>query len=103
MKSHRFTYVLVFLVLGTLGLAFARQAQTTPPQTSREDHLKQEQERKSRFPTADYNEPDSPDPNINRLRKEKQARYNDFHLVSTYPPTSGVEVVFVGDGLMAFP
>ena len=102
MKKNIFTYVLVFIVLGTLGLAFARQGQDSPSNKEK-DQLKEQQEKKGRFPTAEYAEPDSTDTTKNRIRKEKQLRHNDFKIVAKDPPDWQTERVFVGEGAMNFP
>jgi hypothetical protein len=98
MKRSIFTYVLLVLVLGTLGLGFARHSQNRSAQN---DRLKQQQ--KYRFPIAEYDEPDSPDPTKNRMRKEKQLRHNDFKIVASKPPEWQTERVFVKEGAMNFP
>ena len=99
MKTNIFTYVLLVLVLGTLAVAFARHGQNTPAS----NRLKPPQEKKNGFPTAEYNEPDSPDATKNRIRKEKQLRHNDFKIVASNPPEWQAETVFVGEGVMSFP
>ena len=99
MKTNISTYVLVVLVLGTLGLAFAQHNQNI----SADNRLKQPQEKKNAFPTAEYDEPDLPDPTRNRIRKEKQLRHNDFKIVASNPPDWQTERVFVGEGAMSFP
>ena len=100
MKTNIFTYVLVALVLGTLGVAFARHSQNSP---ANHDRSKQPQEKKNLFPTAEYDEPDSPDARKNRIRKEKQLRHNNFKIVASNPPEWQTERVFVGEGAMNFP
>jgi len=101
MKKHLLTYVLLFLVLETLGLTFARQGQNTSNNVK--DPLKQEQERKSRFPTAEYEEPDLADAAKNRIRKEKGLRHNDFQIVDPNPPAWAAEVVATVHDAMNFP
>ncbi len=100
MKTNIFTYVLVVLVLGTLGVAFARHSQDNSAQNDRQ---KSPQEKKNGFPIAEYDEPDSPDPAKNRIRKEKQLRHNNFKIVASNPPEWQTERVFVGEGAMSFP
>ena len=100
MKKNIFTYVLTVLVLGTLGLAFARHSQNSSATSERS---KPPQEKKTTFPTADYDEPDLPDATKNRIRKEKQLRHNDFKIVASNPPDWQTETVFVGEGAMSFP
>jgi hypothetical protein len=98
---HRFTYILVALVLVTLGLSFVRRAQPfaaayLPEQTnSKSDKF---QDAKRHFPTAAYDEPDLAD-----AKKEKQKRYNNFKLVSIKPQPWKVETLITSDSLFAFP
>jgi hypothetical protein len=99
MKTKIFTYVLLVLVLGTLGVAFAQHNQNSPANTPPNDP----QEKKNWFPTAEYNEPDLPDAAKNRLRKEKQLRHNNFKIVTSNPPEWQAETVFIGEGAMSFP
>ena len=100
MKTNIFTYVLLALVLGTLGIAFAQHGQNNP---ASKDQSKQPQEKKNAFPTAEYDEPDSSDATKNRIRKEKQLRHNNFKIVASNPPEWQMETVFVGEGAMSFP
>jgi len=98
---HRFTYILVALVLVTLGLSFVRRAQPfaatyLPAQTNAKSDKFQEAKR--HFPTAAYDEPDLAD-----AKKEKQKRYNDFKLVSVKPQPWKVETLITSDSLFAFP
>ncbi len=62
-----------------------------------------QQEKKNRFPTAEYNEIDLADLRKNQLRKEKQKRHNDFKIVAKEPPEWQTERVFIGEGAMNFP
>jgi hypothetical protein len=103
MKKHAFTYVLVLMVFGTLSLAFARHKQASPTNSEKDDQQKQQQDKKSRFPIAEYEEPESTDATKNRILKEKQSRHNDFKIVAKNPPEWQTERVFVPEGGMDFP
>jgi hypothetical protein len=79
---HKLTYSLLILVLGTLGFSILRPQHSAPPALAvqkRPDYRIVNE----RFPTADYSEPDLPDPEKNAKRKEKQKRYNDGQWVFT--------------------
>lgn len=102
MKRNFFTCVLGILVIGALGLTLARYSQTAS-RPVKDSELNKLQEKKNRFPIADYDEPDSNDVQKDRLRKEKQKRHNNFKIVTSKPPEWQVERVFVGEGAMNFP
>lgn len=102
MKSNLVTYVLGIFVIGAVGLTLARYSQTAG-KSLKDDKLSKLQQKKNRFPVADYNEPDSSDVQKDRLRKEKQKRHNDFKLVTSKPPEWQAERVFIGEGAMNFP
>ena len=73
---HKLTYMMLVLVVGTLAVSVVRHRNpipTTASQQNREDYKKVNE----RFPTADYDEQDLPDPDKNAKRKAKQKRYND--------------------------
>jgi len=102
----RFTYILVALVLVTLGFSFVRRTQPfaslySVSQTN--DKSDRFQDGKRHFPTAVYDEPDLADPQKNNEKKEKQKRYNSFNLVSIKPESWIVETLITSDGLFAFP
>lgn len=99
MKISSFTYILGLLVMGSLGLTFIRSEQT---RSSNSDKTGQ-QEKKDRFPTADYNGASLADPGKEQLRKDKQKRHNNFKIVAREPPDWQTERVFVGEGALSFP
>ena len=66
MKIYNLTFVLLVLVLGTLGFTFATRPQIPSGKVSDSQALKQLQEKKGRFPVADYDEPDLADPQKTR-------------------------------------
>src|SRR5688572_26362283 len=79
---HKLTYSLLILVLATFGFSMLRSKNSAPPLLAvqkRPDYRIVNE----RFPTADYDEPDLPDPEKNAKRKEKQKRYNDRQWVFT--------------------
>lgn len=103
MKIHKLTFVLLILVIGTMGLTFATRNQTPVGKAGAADALKQYQEKKGRFPTADYEEPELADPKKNQARKEKKLRRNDFSIVTSNPPEWQAERRFTDDGLSLTP
>ena len=98
---YRFTYILVALVLITLGLSVVRRSQPfatayfADQTNAKSDKF---QEAKRHFPKAVYDEPDLDD-----AKKEKQKRYNNFKLVSIKPEPWKVETLVTSDSLFAFP
>ena len=101
MKTSVITYFLGAAVIGALGLSFVRYGQSA--NTGLVEKLQEIQEKKDRFPIADYEERDTNDPEKDRLRKEKQKRQNNFKIVTSKPPDWQAERVFVGEGAMNFP
>jgi hypothetical protein len=85
MKIHKLTLVLFMVVLGTLGLTFATRKQTQRSKVTDTEALRQRQEKKAKFPTADYDEPELTDPKKNQARKEKKVRHNNFSIVAKNP------------------
>jgi hypothetical protein len=98
-KTNLITYFLAALVVVALGLTFVRYSQSA----QNVDKLKQIQEKKNRFPVADYEEDDTNDVEKDRLRKEKQKRYNNFRIVTSKPPGWQTERVVVLEGALNFP
>jgi hypothetical protein len=86
-----------------LVVTFVRHSQTIGILPGDNDSTKLSQEKKNRFPTANYDEPDSNDPQKDHLRKEKQKRHNDFKIVTSSPPEWQAERVFVAEGALNFP
>jgi hypothetical protein len=98
-KTSLITYFLGALVVVALGVTFVRYGQSAQNVAKPNDV----QEKKNRFPVADYEEHDTNDGEKDRLRKEKQKRYNNFKIVTSKPPEWQTERVFVGEGAMNFP
>lgn len=103
MKVHKLTIVLLVLVCATLGLTFSRQNQTQNENTKEAEYSKQLQARRLRFPTAEYDEPDLPDPKKNQALKEKKLRKNTYKLVARNPPDWQTESVASNEGELDFP
>lgn len=102
MKTNLLTYLLGVFVLGALGVTVVRYNQT-PGRSLQDNQPNKTQQKKVRFPVALYDEPDSNDPEKNRLKKEKQKRHNNFKFVTAKPPDWQTERVFTGEGAMHFP
>ena len=102
MKIEKLTLVLFILVFGTLGLTFATRNQTHSSKAT-EDVRKQQQEKKGKFPVANYDEPELTDPKKNQARKEKKQRHNNFSMVAKNPPEWQAELLFIDEGLALTP
>ena len=102
MKINSLTYLLGLFVIAALGLTVVRYSQT-PGKPLKDNDLAKLQQKQSRFPIAEYDEPDSNDPKKNQLRKEKQKRHNNFKFVTSTVPEWQAERVFIGEGAMDFP
>ena len=103
MKVQKLTLFLFILVLGTLGLAFATRNQTQSSKVTDTEALKRNQEKKEKFPTANYDEPELTDPKKNQARKEKKVRHNNFSMVAKNPPEWQAELLFIDEGLALTP
>lgn len=104
MKIQKFTLFLVLLVFGTLGLTFAtRRNQPQSRNVTDTEALKQQQEKKEKFPTAAYDEPELTDPKKNQAQKEKKARHNNFSIVAKNPPEWQAQRMFIDEGLALIP
>jgi hypothetical protein len=103
MKVHKLTYALLILVFATLGLAVAKHEQPRRDPSREDEYLKQQQDKRLRFPVADYEEKDLADPKKNEALKQKKLRKNDFKLVARNPPSWQVERVVINEGGIDFP
>jgi len=103
MKIYNLTFVLLVLVVATLGFTFTTGPQTQTGKVSDSQALKQLQEKKGRFPVADYDEPDLADLQKNQVRKEKKLRRNNFRMVAKNPPEWQAELLVVNEGDWDFP
>lgn len=104
-KMHGLTYFLMGLVLATLGLSLVSHGSPFVPIVASQTNDKADRfhDDKRRFPTAEYDEPDLPDPEENLAKREKQKRYNNFKWVSIKPQPWRVETLVTSDSLFAFP
>ncbi len=103
MKIQKLTLFLFILVFGTLGLTFATRNQTQSRKVTDTEALKQQQEKKAKFPIANYDEPELTDPKKNQARKEKKVRHNNFSMVAKNPPEWQAELLFMDEGLVLTP
>src|SRR5690349_8047437 len=103
MKIQKLTLLLILLVFGTLGLTFATRNQTESRKVTDTEALKQQQEKKEKFPTARYDEPELTDPKKNQAQKEKKARHNNFSIVAKNPPEWQAQRMFIDEGLALIP
>ena len=95
---QKLTYILLVLVLGTLGFSLAPNRNlTTTTAAGQEDaerkYREHNQKIKERFPTVDYNKPDSADPE----KKAKRKRYNVGSWVAPKAQPDTVEAVLTGE------
>ncbi|HSE22626.1 MAG TPA: hypothetical protein VLB68_13250 [Pyrinomonadaceae bacterium] len=103
MKLQKLTLFLFILVFGTLGLTFATRNQTQSRKVTDTEALKQQQEKKAKFPIANYDEPELTDPKMNQARKEKKVRHNNFSMVAKNPPEWQAELLLIDEGLALTP
>ena len=103
MKIHKLTYALLILVFTTLGLAVGKHQQHRRDQPPEDEYLKQQQDKRLRFPVADYDEKDLADPQKNEALKQKKLRKNDFKLVARNPPSWQMERLVINEGGIDFP
>jgi hypothetical protein len=91
---QKLTYVLLILVLGTLGFSLARNRNPTIAGQDDADQKNRAHNKKvdERFPTVQYNQQESPDP----AKIAKKRRYNDGNLVySTDAPGIGEHIIYL--------
>lgn len=102
MKVHKLTVVLFVLVLITLGFTFVTRTQTSARKVNDNSYSKQLEEKKRKYPIADYDEPDLTDPKKNQARKEKKLRHNNFKMVAKNPPDWQAELSVINEGAFDF-
>jgi hypothetical protein len=103
---HKFTYFLVVLLLSTLGVSALKRTYTFSTASGIKQKSPQTdkfQEAKQHFPTAEYDQPDLPEPAKNAAKKEKQKRHNNFRFVAKNPQPWQQESVFIPEGNFDFP
>jgi hypothetical protein len=80
------TCLLLVLIVMTLCFSILRrnyafvgvQAGSQQPNRQQDAKAERYEEAKRHFPTVDYDEPNLPDTDENRAKKEKKKRFNDF-------------------------
>jgi hypothetical protein len=106
------TFLLLVLIAATLCFSVSRrnyvfvEAQAGSQQSSRQQEAKAEryEEAKRHFPTVNYDEPNLPDTEENRAKKEKKKRFNDLmKWVSATPQSYIAENLAIPEGLFSFP
>lgn len=101
---EKLTYVLLVLVLGTVGFSLTRDRNlTTATAAGQEDAERKYREHnkkiKERFPTVDYNKLDPPDPE----KKAKKKRYNDGNWVYSNVGPDINEAILTPEPHVTFP
>ena len=101
----KFTYLLLILVVSTLGLFLFRgtSSLSAAGAAQKASNPDRSQEAKQHFPVAEYNAPDLADPAKNTAKKEKQKRHNNFRFVAKNPQLWQTESVFIPEGNFDFP
>jgi hypothetical protein len=100
----KFTFVLVILVMSTLGLSLVRRSYSLPASaTQTASKPDRSQEAKQHFPTAEYEEPESTDSANNAAKKERQKRHDNFKFVTKNPQPWQTESLFIPEGNFDFP
>ena len=98
--------IVAALLLVAVGFSFTTRGQPftavyiAGPTTNKPDRF---QEAKQHFPTAEYEEPDLPDPAMNAVKKEKQKRHNSFKWVAKKPQSWKAETLVIPEGNFNFP
>src|ERR1043165_1310121 len=93
MRIHKLTILLLLLVFATLGMTLGQQNQVRKEDAEKTEYARQLEARHLRFPTADYDEPESADPKKNEARKQKNRRKNDDSWVASNGPEWANELV----------
>lgn len=101
------THLLIVLIVITLSFSLIRRnyffvgAQAGSQKDAKAERYEQA---KRHFPTVDYNEPNLPDTEENRPKKEKQKRFNNLmKWVSATPQSYIAENSAMPEGLFSFP
>lgn len=105
------TYLLIVLIILTLSFSLFRRnffvgAQAGSQQAASQKDAKAEryEEAKRHFPSVAYNEPNLPDTEENRPKKEKQKRFNNLmKWVSVTPQSYIAENLAIPEGAFNFP
>ena len=102
----KLTFLLLVLIVSTLGLSLIRQTftrPTAPDAAQKVTNRNRSEEAKQHFPLAEYNEPELADPAKNEAKKEKQKRHNNFKFVAKNPQSWQTESVFIPEANFNFP
>jgi hypothetical protein len=101
------SYLLIILILITLTFSVVRRNEffvKAQGQNQKDAKAERYEEAKRNFPTVKYDEPNLPDTEENRTKKEKQKRFNDLGnwvFVTTQPHIA--EHLAIPEGLFNFP
>lgn len=101
----KFTYLLLLLIVSTLGMSLVRRPylESVAGAAQKAANLDRVQEAKQHFPVAEYDEPELSDPAKNAEKKQKQKRHNNFKFVAKNPQSWQTESVFIPEGNFDFP
>lgn len=105
MKTHRFTYALVLLVLVTVPFSWASYKKSEQePQSSKKPLIshKQNIEMKKRYLETEYEGAEPTDQSVRLKKVEKGKRYDKAHFVVRSAPPEGGEEVMYSDSALAF-
>jgi hypothetical protein len=108
MKIYHVTYALLCLVVAT-GTASITTVKNTVSKTAvpQGDAVakwrKEDDERKKKFPVADFDEPELTDAKKRAVLKQKQLRYNKLGLVTKHPTANDGGGEFHPEGMFNFP
>lgn len=101
------THLLIILILLTLSFSLVRRNYffaSARAGTQKSQKAERYEQAKRHFPTVDYNEPDLPDTAENRVKKEKQKRFNELgNWVSAIPQSYIAENLAISEGYFSFP
>lgn len=101
------TYLLIVLIIVTLSFSLVRRSDVlVEAYASKQKDAKAEryEQAKRHFPTVDYNEPNLPDTEENRAKKEKKKRFNDLgNWVFATPEAYIAENLALSEGHFNFP
>jgi len=104
---QRTTYLLIVLIILILSFSLVRRTNffvEAHPVKQKDPKAERYELAKRHFPTVDYNEPNLPDTEQNREKKEKKKRFNDLgNWVSTIPQSYIAENLAITEGSFNFP
>jgi hypothetical protein len=108
MKIYHVTYALLGLVVatGTASITTVRNKVSKTAVQQRDavtKWRKEDDERKKKFPVADFDEPELTDAKKRAVLKQKQLRYNKLGLVTKHPTANDGGGEFHPEGMFNFP